>query len=478
MHLQRRFSAAALIVLIATSATMGASLASPLEQKEKSQNLEINPRSELELSRMTPDELLAHQRTELRKKIASDRVNLGYPILGDTELTDLLQTEQGKRTSAELGVPLTGIEEEQARVRLELASTYAALKTPVMTAAGESYAGDWFDKTGDGRIQIYLTGGSDHRSDVQRIFDAAGVSDRLDLVNVTNSLTELNAALDRVVARLRNDDELGRSIATVAVDSHANRVVVQPSLGDIGATTSVAQAFNDEPTVFIDEPVSVPRPLTTAYGGDVLGVATGPWCSLGASARTNIPPVGWIYHWITAGHCGSNYWFHWDTPSSGPHYPGGSTVSIYWDDWSPGDSQAINIPASETSALVRTDVYGPFGLRYLTGLDHSIWDTAGVPFICHSGRSTKANTGSWISCGSVITPSITTVSGRPLVNMRRWSCGYAAPGDSGGTTSGLFYGSYDASLLGFLSAGGSGDCFSTRAGTQISGLGIGEFVLR
>lgn len=478
MHLQSRFTSAALIALVATFAAMGVSLASPVGQEAESQGSEIDPRSDSQLSRMSSDELLAHQRIELKKKIASDRVNLGYPILDDSELTRLLQTEQGKRTSAELGVPLTESEEDQARVRLELASVYATLKAPVRTAAGESYAGDWFDKTGDGRIQVYLAGGANHRSDIQRIFEVAGIGDRLELVNVTNSLTEMNDALDRVLARVKTDDELGRSIATAAVDSHANRVVVQPSQSDIGAVSRVTQAFEDEPTVFIDEPVIEPRPLTTAYGGDVLGVATGPWCSLGASARTNIPAVGWIYHWITAGHCGSNYWFHWDGPSTGPHYPGGSTVSIYWDDWSPGDSQAINIPASETSALVRTDVYGPFGLRYLTSLDHSIWDTAGVPFICHSGRSTKANTGSWISCGSVITPSITTVSGRPLVNMRRWSCGYAAPGDSGGTTSGLFYGSYDASLLGFLSAGGSGDCFSTRAGTQISGLGIGEFVLR
>ncbi|MGW1887581.1 S1 family peptidase [Streptomyces sp. NPDC001970] len=286
-----------------------------------------------------------------------------------------------------------GLTEQQARERLAQEKTAFAVQGRAERAAGDAFAGTWFDAT-TGRLTVAVT--SRQKADAVR---AAGAATRV----VTHTAAQLDAAKRRMD---RQDAPTG--VSSWHVDPKANRIVVRVVDGRSG--DAKVKAFLDRARRTGPVQVETVREAPSTYAAGVVGgdpYYTGNVrCSIGFSVHGGF---------VTAGHCG------------GP----GSFVRG-WDGSDMGWFQGSSFPGNDY-AWVSTG-YGWWTVPVVLGwgqtpdrLVRGSWEAPVGTSICRSGSTTH-----W-HCGTVLgrNETVNYQQGAVYEMVRTDVC--AEGGDSGGS---------------------------------------------
>ncbi|WP_130800316.1 alpha-lytic protease prodomain-containing protein, partial [Streptomyces otsuchiensis] len=178
-----------------------------------------------------------------------------------------------------------GLTESQALTRLAQEAQAGELAPTAERAAGDAYAGSWFDAE-SGLLTVAVTGAEEAAK-----VEATGAATEI----VRYSASQLDAAQSEIDARA---DDAPAGVAGWGVDVHTNRVVVSVVEGELG-TPEVQEFLADARAA---GPVTVredatERPSTFAagtVGGDRYWTDNA-GCSIGFSVHGGF---------VTAGHCG------------------------------------------------------------------------------------------------------------------------------------------------------------------------------
>jgi hypothetical protein len=230
-----------------------------------------------------------------------------------------------------------GVDESEARARIELQDRAAGIEDDLTALLGDLYAGIWYDARDRGRLKIGLTDAARPYLDrVQDLTQRYGVSSDADVVPVRFSEAELVALQARVLVTLGGLVEAGQAITSH--DTSINAVLVR-ALARLSATDEARLSrVASMPGVVVrrlDVPSLVARANTchiTFCNPPLRGgrqILSDGMCTAGFMARSHTNPSQLFV--LTAGHCifqSTKTWFARDE-SSDWHIFGNSAITQF-----------------------------------------------------------------------------------------------------------------------------------------------------
>lgn len=289
-----------------------------------------------------------------------------------------------------------GLSRDEAEARLEAERSATELAPKARRAAGDAYAGSWFDDS-RGRLTVALT--ADASAATRRTIRAAGAGVR----TVEHTLRQLDAAkalIDRLSAP--------SGVSSWHVDPEANTVVlgvVRDSRADNDVQRFVSRAREAGP-VTVETVSAAPQTFAAGtVGGDPYYTGN-VRCSIGFSVYGGF---------VTAGHCGR--------PGAGVSGWDGSYIGTFQGSSFPGDDYAWVSVGSGWWTV-------PVVLGWGTVPDQLVRGSAEAPVgssICRSG-----STSHW-HCGTVLATNETVNYSQGTVYQLTKTSVCAEPGDSGGS---------------------------------------------
>lgn len=289
-----------------------------------------------------------------------------------------------------------GLTRQQAEARMAAERAAAALAPRMRRAAGDAYAGSWFDAA-RGRLTVALT--SDASTGTRRAIRAAGAEVRT-AVHTARRLDTVKARIDRMSAP--------SGVSGWHVDPVANTVVVdivREDRSDNDVRRFVSRAREAGP-VTVRTVSAAPRTFAAGtVGGDPYYTGN-VRCSIGFSVYGGF---------VTAGHCG------------GP----GAGVSG-WDGSYIGTFQGSSFPDNDYAWVSVGSGWWtvPVVLGWGTVPDQLVRGSAVAPVgssVCRSG-----STSHW-HCGTVLATNETVNYSQGAVHQLTKTSACAEPGDSGGS---------------------------------------------
>ncbi|MFB7915765.1 S1 family peptidase [Streptomyces sp. NPDC056061] len=286
-----------------------------------------------------------------------------------------------------------GLTERQAEVRLAAEKEAIAVQERARRAAGESYAGAWFDPS-TGKLTVAVTDGG--KADA---VSASGARARL----VRHSARRLDATKERL-------DRLSapKGVSSWHVDPKANRVVVDvvESAKDDNDVRAFVERAREEGPVAVRHTSEGPRTFAAGtVGGDPYYTGN-VRCSIGFSVYGGF---------VTAGHCGQ----------AGAEVRG-------WDGSVIGNFQGASFPGDDYAWVGVGNGWWtvPVVLGWGTVSDQLVRGSAEAPIgasVCRSG-----STSHW-HCGKVLATDETVNYSQGAVHQMTKTSVCAEPGDSGGS---------------------------------------------
>ncbi|MEU6669159.1 S1 family peptidase [Streptomyces sp. NPDC046727] len=288
-----------------------------------------------------------------------------------------------------------GLTRKQAEARIAAERTAATLAPKVRRAAGDAYAGSWFDPA-KGRLTVALTPAAPTAA--RETIEAAGAGVR----TVAHSARQLDTAKARI-------DRLSApsGVSSWHVDPMASTVVVdvRDDRADNDVRRFVSQARKAGP-VTVRTVSAAPRTFAAGtVGGDPYYTGN-VRCSIGFSVYGGF---------VTAGHCGQ--------PGAGVSGWDGSYIGTFQGSSFPDNDYAWVSVGSGWWTV-------PVVLGWGTVSDQLVRGSAAAPVgssVCRSG-----STSHW-HCGTVLATNETVNYSQGAVHQLTKTSACAEPGDSGGS---------------------------------------------
>ncbi|KOX01739.1 MULTISPECIES: S1 family peptidase [unclassified Streptomyces] len=289
-----------------------------------------------------------------------------------------------------------GLTRKQAEARIAAERSAATLDPKVRRAAGDAYAGSWFDAA-KGRLTVALT--SDASPGTRHAIEAAGAGIRT-ATHTARQLDTVKARIDRLSAP--------SGVSGWHVDPKANTVVVdvvRKDRADNDVRRFVSRAREAGP-VTVRTVSAAPRTFAAGtVGGDPYYTGN-VRCSIGFSVYGGF---------VTAGHCGS--------PGAGVSGWDGSYIGTFQGSSFPDNDYAWVSVGSGWWTV-------PVVLGWGTVPDQLVRGSAVAPVgssVCRSG-----STSHW-HCGTVLALNETVNYSQGAVHQLTKTSACAEPGDSGGS---------------------------------------------
>lgn len=334
----------------------------------------------------------------------------GTPVTAARAGSDASPASDGLLTAMQKDFGLT---ESQAKARLSAEKTATAIQGRAKRAAGDTYAGSWFDPS-TGGLTVAVTSGKQKAA-----VRATGAAVRT-VAHTARSLDAAKARIDKLDAPA--------GVSSWHVDPKANKVVVNvvaSARDDNDVRTFVERARETGPVV-VEQTARAPQTFAAGtVGGDPYYTGN-VRCSIGFSVSGGF---------VTAGHCGQ----------------AGAAVSG-WDGSAIGNFQGSSFPGDDYAWVSVGNGWWtvPVVIGWGTVSDQLVRGSAEAPIgasICRSG-----STSHW-HCGNVLATNETVNYSQGAVYQMTKTSVCAEPGDSGGS----FISGDQAQGV---TSGGWGDCSS------------------
>lgn len=378
----------------------------------------------------------------------------------------------GARSMPWYGVALTP--SENAEITFRATKLEAAEKDPAVRtylARQSSFAGEYIDQAGGGRITLRFTSDVAHRT--QELRELVPYHDRLVVAGARYTLAYLKELQANDTSKMTALRDAGLNIYTVGADPISNAVVVGMAQPDVHAQQVFASIFGDVPIHL--------QPSDRVYERAVDGLDAPPFrggqlqlaadqtglfgCTSAfiAAQPTGIAAQPYLYYVLTAGHCTalhgqySQYTFYEGTNIANTWNVGGTSLA---------DGAAITIAGFQSNQVAeQSGVYDAIRVVQCNTCDN-VNDFVCVSRLNYSGNETPFGCGALVSTNQTINVyDDKGVFQSTLLHAREANV-TTQPGDSGGP----WYRPSTYTAMGITSAGNSSYTFYSHISDVVQQL--------